>query len=164
MSAQQVLDVISARFRLNVAVRGAVAEYHLENLLKATSQLSEVRSIDEDGQPDFHLVYRDTRFLIECKNVLRKTRSDGHPKVDFQKTRAAKGNPCSRYYERSAFDVLAACLHPVNESWDFRFALTCQLDAHPTCADKLSHNVAVGGSRWTNDIVQLLDRYVEVQR
>jgi hypothetical protein len=81
--------------------------------------------------------------LIECKNSLRTTYADGRPKVDFQKTRASKGNPCSRYYRPQDFPVLAACLHAVTENWEFRFALTASLEPHKTCAGRISSSVAV---------------------
>lgn len=156
LSAQEILDVIWSRFRLGVAVRGGVAEHHLGAYLRSQPGITSVMSIDRDGSPDFEIIYQDRPFLVECKNVLRKVRHDGRPRVDFQKTRAAKGDPCSRYYDPRAFDVLAACLHPVTEAWEFRFAGTSSLDGHDKCAGKLSSNVVVDGTRWKSDIRELL--------
>lgn len=68
--------------------------------------------------------------LLECKNVLRTTYAGGIPKLDFQRTRASKSDPCLRYYMPSDFQVLAACLHPVTEQWEFKFALTSKLPPH----------------------------------
>jgi hypothetical protein len=153
--AAEILNVIASQFRLAAAVRGGVAEYHLERYLLGLSGIRGVRHIIEDGKPDFEIEYRRRRFLIECKNVLRN-RHAGRPKVDFQKTRAAKGNPCSRYYRPTQFQVLAACLHPVTQSWEFRFAATSELSRHPTCDGRLSPNVLVADT-WPSDVRSLLD-------
>ena len=157
MSTRDVLDLIAGRFRLGAAVRGAVAEYHLNRLLDEMPQLSEVRVVDEDGKPDFRVVYGSRPVLIECKNVLGTVRRDGRPRIDFQKTRAAKGNPCSRYYTADAFDVLAGCLHPISGKWQFEFALTRTLDPHSTCTGRLSEKVVIDGGRWTSDLMELLE-------
>lgn len=156
LSAQQILDVIWSRFRLGVAVRGGVAEHHLGTYLRSLPGVTSVTGIDRDGSPDFEVIYHDRQFLIECKNVLRKLRPDGKPRVDFQKTRAAKGDPCSRYYDSQAFDILAACLHPVTEAWEFRFAGTSSLDEHEKCKGKLCQRVVVDGTRWKSDLRELL--------
>lgn len=156
LSARQILDVIWGRFRLNVAVRGGIAEHHLGSYLRSLPEITKVHEIDEDGKPDFEITFNRRTYLLECKNVLRSRRVDGKPIIDFQKTRAAKGNHCSRYYDRNAFDVLAACLHPVTERWEFRFVSTSALPPHEECIGKLSHKVVVDGSAWTDDIRRLL--------
>ena len=49
---------------------------------------------DEEGGPDIRLSYRDGPLLtVECKNVARDKDRHGNAKVDFQRTRAAKGSP-----------------------------------------------------------------------
>ena len=156
LSANEILDVIGGRFRLMAAVRGGVAEHHLGNHLKKLAGVTDVRRIDEDGRPDFEVKYKRRPFLIECKNVLRRPTAEG-PRVDFQKTRASKKDPCSRYYERGQFDVLAACLHPVTESWEFRFSLTSTLQPHRRCQGKLSDRVIVAGDTWQRNLPHLLD-------
>jgi hypothetical protein len=156
LSAREILDVIWGRFRLGVAVRGGVAEHHLGSYLRAQSGISAVRGIDEDGRADFEIVVRDRPLLVECKNVLRQSRDNGQPRVDFQKTRASKDNPCSRYYEAQAFDVLAACLHPITERWEFRFTRTSSLAPHASCEGRLSPRVVVAGDHWRADIGELL--------
>lgn len=155
--AAKILDIIGDAFRLRAAVRGSVAEHKLGQLLHEMRGIDRVRKIDEDGKPDFEVVYRGRPVLIECKNTLRKRTAAGLPKVDFQKTRAAKGNPCSRYYLRDQFHILAACLHPVTESWDFKFCRTAMLAQHSTCEGRLSQNVTVGGPVWTAPLPQLLE-------
>jgi hypothetical protein len=155
LSANQILDVISGAFRLAAAVRGGVAEHHLERYLRGLPRVRGVRHIVEDGKPDFEIEYRRKTFLVECKNVLRH-RQRGRPKVDFQKTRAAMGDPCSRYYKPTQFQVLAACLHPVTQTWEFQFASTSALAHHPTCSGRLSSNVLVEDA-WPSDLRVLLD-------
>jgi Methylase-associated X1 len=153
--AAEILNVITSQFRLAAAVRGGVAEYHLERYLRGLPDVRKVHHIIEDGKPDFEIEYRRELFLIECKNVLRHLYAK-RPKVDFQKTRAAKGDPCSRYYKPTQFDVLAACLHPVTQTWEFRFAPTSGLSPHLTCPGRLSPNVPVAET-WPSDLRVLLD-------
>jgi hypothetical protein len=149
----QLLDLIAENPRLHTAVRGGVAERHLHGVLERTPGVTGLRKINVDGQPDFWLHYHRRPLRIECKNVSPKT-SRGVPRVDFQKTRAAKGNPCSRYYAVSQFEVLAACIYPVTQRWDFRFCLTKTLPPHKTCPGKLSDRVLVDG--WAEDLPALL--------
>jgi hypothetical protein len=155
LSASEILDVLGGSFRLLVAVRGSVAEHHLEQQLRRTKGIEEVVRIDEDGKPDFEVAFAGRRFLIECKNVLRRSTKAG-PKVDFQKTRAAKGDPCSRYYKRDQFHVLAACLHPVNERWEFTFVPTASLPVHGRCKDRISDKILVTGPAWKESLTAVL--------
>ncbi len=157
LSVDEFFGIFKGAFRLEAAVRGRVAEHHLGNHLRQIGGISQVESIDRDGQPDFHVLYRGQPLKIECKNVLRKLTRHG-PRVDFQKTRASKGDPCSRYYEQKAFDVLAACLHPVTEKWEFRFCDTARLAPHSKCPGRLSDKVIVAGDLWTSSLGELLDR------
>lgn len=157
LGARDILDVIWKRFRLEAAVRGGVAEHHLRRYLERVPGMSDVTELDEDSKPDFRVVFRGRPYLVECKNVLRRKTQQG-PKVDFQKTRASKADPrCGRYYERSAFDVLAACLHPVTQSWEFRFCPTAALAEHPKCPGRLSQHVIVSGGIWCADVSELLE-------
>lgn len=157
LSAHEILDVLGGSFRLLVAVRGSVAEHHLERRLRETDGISDVARIDEDGQPDFEVTFDRRRFRLECKNVLRKQTRLG-PRVDFQKTRAAKDNPCSRYYAATQFEVLAACLHPVTEKWDFLFVPTGVLPPHKSCPGKISATVNVSGPEWNASLPLVLER------
>jgi hypothetical protein len=156
LSAREILDVIGAHFRLKAAVRGSVAEHHLGRYLQHIPGISGVRHVDEDGRPDFEVNYKKRSVRIECKNILGRPAKDG-PRVDFQKTRASKNNPCSRYYEPSQFEVLAACLHPLTQQWEFRFSGTSTLKPHPRCPGRLSDRVVVGGPTWMDDLPNLLD-------
>jgi hypothetical protein len=148
----QVLDLIAENPRLHTAVRGGVAERHLQVILEDMAGVTGVQKINLDGQPDFTLNFRRRPLRIECKNASPK-KSGGLARVDFQKTRAAKGNPCSRYYAASQFEVLAACIFPVTGRWDFRFCLTSTLSPHKKCPGKLSDRVLVNG--WAEDLPSL---------
>jgi len=158
LSATEILDLIDGAFRLKVAVRGNAAERHLQHYVSGLAGVTDVVAIDEDGRPDLDVEFRGRRkrALIECKTVGRRL-VRGHPKVDFQKTRATQGEPCNRYYRASQFDILAACLHPVTEEWDFRFCTTRAMDSHPKCPDRLDHKVYVEGDRWEGPLSELLD-------
>src|SRR5439155_23120176 len=87
LPASDILDIISGAFRLAAAVRGGVAEHHLERHLREVRGVRNVRHIIEDGKPDFEVEYRQRRFLIECKNVLARSQR-GLPKIDVMTTRA----------------------------------------------------------------------------
>jgi hypothetical protein len=87
--------------------------------------------------------------LIERKNVLRVLRG-GFPRLDFQRTRASKSDPCSRYYRPRDFHVVAACLHAVTEQWEYRFMPTSKLQPHHKCPGRL-HNTLSIDEKWHSD-------------
>lgn len=144
----EILAIIQGTPRLLMPVRGWIAERHLKNLLEETEGVETCRQLEEDGRPDFEVSYRGGKpFLIECKNVLRKTLADGTIRVDFQKTRASKNDPCSRFYRPTDFEILAACLHPCTEQWEFRFQLTKNMALRTrTCPEHLNNNVRLDES------------------
>ncbi len=161
LAESEVFDLIENAMRLKVAVRGSVAEEHLYRQL---SKLPGIRCsrLPGDG-PDLSARLLDGREVtIECKNALRKPNREGQARLDFQRTRAAKSDPCSRYYSPKDFDVVAACLHSVTEQWEFRFALSARLDQHAKCLGKLSSNVHLD-ERWSGDPLEIL-RAVSTQR
>jgi len=156
MSESAVLDLIAGASRLKMAVRGWVAEQHLVERLRQVDGITDCERIKAENSPDIQLRFEGSDLLfVECKNVLRVPRKDGAARVDFQRTRASKSDPCSRYYSPDDFDVLAACLHARTERWEYSFALTSELDEHRKCAGKLSSNVAVD-ARWRDDIRGIL--------
>jgi hypothetical protein len=64
--------------------------------------------------------------------------------VEFQKTRASQGDPCSRFYRPTDFQLLAVCLHACTEEWNFVYWLTAQMDFHTSrCPNHLSNNVKI---------------------
>ncbi len=154
LTEREVLDLIESAHRLKVAVRGWVAEEHLYRQIKTLPEIKSCSRLAGDG-PDLRVLLLDNRELtVECKNVLRKPDRDGRARLDFQRTRAAKSDPCSRYYSPRDFDVVAACLHAVTEQWEFQFALPARLEPHAKCAGKLSSNVHID-DRWSSDPLQV---------
>jgi hypothetical protein len=158
LSQTEILDLIQSAPRLKMAVRGWVAEAHLVDQLKKLPGVTDCVRLEEDGGPDVRITLGGQRPLfIECKNILRSTYSDGAFKLDFQRTRASKVDPCSRYYMPQDFDVVAACMHPRTERWDFRYAITCDLDPHEKCSGRLSNRVRLDG-RWDEDPLRVFQR------
>jgi hypothetical protein len=156
-----LLDLILSASRLKMAVRGWVAEKHLADFLERIDGVSECHRVQEEGKPDISLRWKGSNpILIECKNVLRTTYAGGIPKLDFQRTRASKSDPCSRYYRPGDFQVLAACLHPVTEQWEFRFALTRELPAHTACDGRIDSNLRVAPEHFSAQVARTLDRVV----
>jgi hypothetical protein len=139
-----LFDLIEGASRLKMAVRGWVAEAKLVEWLATVDGVTECHRLEGEGQPDVSLRWRGgPPLLIECKNVLRKTDAQGNPRIDFQRTRASKGDPCSRFYRVDDFPILAASLHAVTEQWEFRFALTAELPPHKSCPNRISNGIIV---------------------
>ena len=156
LSPSEILDLIAGARRLKMAVRGWVAEEHLRATLAKVPGITRCERLDEEGGPDLTVSFRHGPPLaVECKNVSRDTDRHGNPRVDFQRTRAAKGDPCSRYYEPTDFDVVAACLHAVTNAWDFRFVLPSVLAPHKSCAGRIASNVRVD-NQWSDDPAGML--------
>ncbi len=158
LTQQEILDLIQSAPRLKMAVRGWVAEEHLVRQLASMPEIGECVRLEEEGGPDVRIALRGGRAIfIECKNILRHPYKDGTYRLDLQRTRAAKDDPCSRYYRPEEFDVVAACLHPQTERWEFSYALAMDLDRHKKCLGRLS-NLARIDSRWSCGIIHVLQR------
>jgi Methylase-associated X1 len=139
LSAAEILDIIHNRMRLEVAVKGGVAEHHLERLLVRDPLIAQVERLDLDAQPDFSVALFDgTAIRIECKNASPERYSNGDMKVEVQKTRATRDDPAGRLYKHDHFDVVAACLYSPTREWTFKFIRTCRLDRHPAHYDRLA--------------------------
>lgn len=157
LDESQILDLILSAPRLKMAVRGWVAEEHLRQHLALVPGIQELERLEEDKGPDLRLRYRGSRPLtIECKNVLRRPAADGSIRLDFQRTRASKADPCSRFYQPGEFDLLAACLHSRTEKWEFRYKLPTALAPHRTCKGRLDNRVTVGDG-WLSGISDALE-------
>ncbi len=151
---QDILDMVQNTPWLLKSARGGVAEVHLERYLRRVAGLSEIDQSDSNAPPDFHVTYRGEVYGIECKNTRRGTK---RPRVDFQRTRAAKANPCRRYYLRKKFDVLAACVEPHTHKWEFRFCPTRALPEHGDCPGRISPNIYLDvGAAWTPDVLDAI--------
>lgn len=158
LDPDQILELIANARRLKMAVRGWVAEEHLRSQLSRIPGVTGCERLDEEGGPDIRLSYRKRPLLtIECKNVLRKVDSEGRARIDFQRTRASKSDPCSRYYSSSDFDIVAGCLHAVTEKWEFRYALTMTLPPHRKCAHKVTNNIRIDAG-WESDAARIFER------
>ncbi|PPF27754.1 hypothetical protein C5C18_06795 [Rathayibacter tritici] len=139
LTSEQILDIIGGRNRLSVAVRGGVAEYHLEHLLDSSPDIAAVERLDVDAMHDFNVTLSDGRVRrVECKNASPKTSASGSFKVEVQKTRASKGDPASRFYPVDGFDVVAACLFSPAGRWEFRYGLTSRMARHKDFPDRLA--------------------------
>lgn len=139
LTSEQILDIIGGRNRLSVAVRGGVAEYHLEQQLAGAPGIASVQRLDVDAMHDFDVTLDDGTLLrVECKNASPKTSVDGRFRVEVQKTRASKGDPASRFYAVDGFDVVAACLFSPTGHWEFRFGLTADMARHKSFPDRLA--------------------------
>jgi hypothetical protein len=135
----QILEIIANRNRLSVAVRGGVAEYHLEAALVADPMVVSVEPLDIDAMHDFNVVLRSGKALrVECKNASPTRFANGDYKVEVQKTRGSVGDPTSRFYSADAFDVVAACMYSPTGEWVFKFADTSTLARHKDHALKLA--------------------------
>ncbi|MFA9459779.1 hypothetical protein [Thiohalorhabdus methylotrophus] len=156
LTTDEILDLIQSAPRLKMAVRGWVAERHLVEQLRALPELEQCRPLEGEGQPDVEVRFPGQGpVLIECKNILRDAYADGSYKLDFQRTRAAKGDPCSRYYSPTEFQVAAACLHPRTEQWEFRYALTRELGVHEKCPGRINNRIKVTGD-WASDPLEVI--------
>ena len=162
LDPDQILELIANARRLKMAVRGWVAEEHLRSQLSRIPGVTGCDRLDEEGGPDIRLSYRNGSILtIECKNVLRKVDRDDCPRIDFQRTRASKSDPCSRYYSSSDFDIVAGCLHAVTEKWEFRYALTTSLPPHRKCAHKITNNIRIDAG-WETDAVRVFEQVYSI--
>lgn len=129
VDAATILDIVESNFRLGIAVRGGVAEHHLEAALRRDPVVDEVEAIDEDGRPDFRIRLSDGRvLLIECKTASKHRYADGDFKVEVQKTR---DSGAGRRYTFDQFDIVAACLFGATGLWEFRFSWTKDLAPSP---------------------------------
>jgi hypothetical protein len=154
LSSAELLDAINARFRLKVALEGAVAELQMDKHIRPLvgSVIKRYEAHDLDGYPDFSiwLPRRPQALLAECKNIRESGKEGGEAyraggkivayKVETQKTRAATGDATSRFYGIDQYHILGVCLGKKTGDWSkFLFARTMDLQCHA----KHSHKLAV---------------------
>lgn len=165
LTAQELLDAIDKRFRLKVALEGAVAEVHFERKLRIAGRegwLSSYEGHDVDGVHDFTVItLSGLAIRVEVKTI----RNGAKPRVELQKTRAAKGDPSSRYYDRDHFDVVAVCVGRATGDWSqFRYALVRELPSHRNHPTKLQimHPIPAGEGtepQWFSRFQDIIDAY-----
>ncbi len=175
LTAYELLDALANRFRAQVTLEGAVSEVQMEKKLNALvgTAIERYEVHDINGHPDFSiwLPGRPEPLLAECKNVRdvdEAYRSGGEIvayKVETQKTRAAKGDPTSRYYGVDQFDILGVCLGKKTGNWsDFMFVKSVDLALHRGHEGKLAvmQRVPLPGSEdlgpWFDDLGELMAR------
>lgn len=152
LSAAEILDIIQNRMRLEVAVKGGVAEHHLERLLVNDPEIVRVERLDQDAQPDFNVTMFDgTTIRIECKNASPERYANDDMKVEVQKTRATRNDPAGRLYRHDHFDIVAACLYSPTRQWTFKFIRTSRLDRHAVHSDRLAATHRIG-DRWSDTL------------
>ncbi|MGP6204723.1 hypothetical protein ACQVDU_07200 [Microbacterium sp. F2] len=155
LPAPKILDLIAERRMLSTAVKGGVAEAHLQELLEADPGVHRVTRRTDDRGADFDVTLTSGQELVvECKNVSPTVLADGTIQVETQRTRNSKNDPTGRLYRFDAFDVVAACLFSVTGNWEFRFAPTTKLSEHANFPGFLATKQAVD-KRWSNSISEL---------
>jgi hypothetical protein len=180
LTASEILDAVSRRFRLRAALEGAVAEVQMERKIQSLlgSQIERYESHDLDGQPDFSIWLPgiDKPLRAECKNVRESSKPGGEAyreagqivayKVETQKTRTSQGDPTSRYYGGDQFDILGVCLGKKTGDWtDVMFAKVADLQRHPKYPLKLAvfQRVPLPTAQrlfpWYDDLGKLLSTY-----
>lgn len=156
LSSQEILAIIAGRRRLQVAVRGGVAEQHLVDALSAElGTAAAIEAVDSDGPPDVIVTLASGQSIrVECKNGRVGAYRGGIGKVEVQKTRASKGDPASRFYSPDQFDVLAVCLWPDDGGRPtFVFRSSALLDRHETFPDRIAALHAIDGS-WRTGLIE----------
>jgi len=180
LSATEILDAVSKRFRLRAALEGAVAEVQMERKIQTLlgSIVARYESHDLDGQPDFSIWLPgiDKPLRAECKNVRESSKAGGEAyrdggklvayKVETQKTRASQGDPTSRYYGVDQFDILGVCMGKKTGKWtDLMFAKVADLQRHAKYSNKLAvfQRVPLPTADrlfpWYDDLGKLLSTY-----
>ena len=163
LASKEILDIIDSNFRLGIAVRGGVAERHLEGVLRTSSLLKSVTPIDEDGKPDFVVTTKTGKVLtIECKTASSETyakpdrhiasSSAGDMKVEAQKTR---DSGAGRKYTFDQFDILAACVFSITGLWEYRFRWTKDLQPWDEDTNRIKAVQRIGSS-WATSLDALL--------
>lgn len=166
MSAVEILDMVLRNNCLHIALKGAVAQEHLQRYiadLHHDGTLDSFEQIDRDGQPDFRSTFQGHSYLLECKNVEKEKKAGGPMTVDFQRTRAPKEAPYLRYYHEDEFEILAACTFNRTGTWEFRFIRTKVLARRPEPhSDRFSNRILVDrsapgyGESWSPDLLHVL--------
>jgi hypothetical protein len=177
LSSYELLDAVNARFRLNVALEGAVAEVHMGKRIAALvgKGIERFEEHDIDGHPDFSiwLPRRLIPLLAECKTIRESGKEGGEAyrkggkvvayKVETQKTRAAQSDATSRSYGVDQFHILGVCLGKKTGDWrDFLFVRTVDLLPHAKHKGKIKsmQRVPLPDAKelrpWYADLAELL--------
>jgi hypothetical protein len=157
LTSHDLFDIIGGNPRLAMAVRGGVAEHHLGLVLRADASVARAEPGRQEGPPDFHVEFVDGRKVtVECKNASPKLYADGTPKVEVQKTRTSQGDPTSRFYSPTAFDVVAACMYGPTGEWTFRYRRSTDLAQHPAHPGRIAPLQPIT-DHWATSLLDTLD-------
>lgn len=149
LTADELLDMINERFRLKVALAGAVAEVQFGKRLAALREagvISLYEHHDVDNYPDFTIWLSEEgpELTVEVKNVrdykaaYRERGEVVGYMAELQKTRRG-ADESSRYYDVDRFDIVAVCLGKKTGNYeDFLFAKAADLKRHADYPDKLA--------------------------
>ncbi len=133
-----------------------MAEHHLGLVLGSDPEIANAKVGHQEGPPDYWVSLVDGRDVtVECKNASPKRYADGTPKVEVQKTRASQGDPASRFYSPSSFDVIAACLFGPTSEWTFKFRRSDRLAAHTVHVGKIAPLQRIDEA-WSDNLVEAL--------
>ena len=176
LTAEELLDMINERFRLKVALAGAVAEVQCEKrlVILRESVISRYEHHDVDDYPDFTIFPSEEgpELKVEVKNVRNYKagyRENGEIvayMVELQKTRRG-ADESSRFYDVDRFDIVAVCLGKKTGNYeDFLFARSTDLRRHNKFSEKLAamhrlplpeHLPKAGDIVWHDNLEHLLE-------
>jgi len=137
-----VLSAIQLGFRAKIDAKGKLAEYFLHRELAALEERKVIQRLDwsdEDGEPDFTLVFRRREIRVECKNIRSpdgKRRRDSC-RVELQKTRNSMDGIPTRAYRVDHFDILSVCMFNRTGSWSYLHASARRLARRREAPDLL---------------------------
>lgn len=165
--ADDIMLAVFSGFRAQVDVKGKLAELYLSRylaFLRDEKVIEDFEWHDKDSLPDFVVVYKDMRYIVECKNlrsgeegIYKKERSY---KVEVQKTRNSKDGSNTRSYRVNHFHVLAVCMFNQTREWEFVFRATKYLKRAEGHDDLLAIFQPVPfrpTSPWEKDLIIVLE-------
>jgi len=129
--SDDILLAIFSGFRAQVDVKGKLAELYLAKYLENLKQSNKIEDYewnDKDSLPDFVVIYKGHRYIVECKNLRSGDegiyKKEPSYKVEVQKTRNSKDGSNTRSYPVDYFDILAVCMFNQTKIWDYFFIAT----------------------------------------
>ena len=109
LTSQELAEVFQYNPRAYMAVRGAVAEKHLEKVLESLMQegdIDDYRSALGDMEKDFYLQVKGKRITLECKNVeVIKTSNNKSSQLSYIEYLAEQGYVSSLLIENILQDI-----------------------------------------------------------
>jgi len=120
------------------AIKGTTSEFRALKDLKKKYDIKRSPNPDAGGNPDFTLVHGGKEILIEHKRVSKNVYANGDLKLEFQKSRASKGDPSSRYYSAEWCDLVSVDISEhTGIPNDKRFIWSKDLDRHKDFPEKI---------------------------